>query len=503
MEACRPANARRRAFVFYIRYLGAELRRRPGRTALTALGLAVGVGLVVIVGALSRGLDDAQDEVLEPLTGVGTDLSVSRPIAVPGDDDSAGGGQGDPFSRLSDRERRQLLRENKSHTESFDYSDLGEPGERFSRVSLLSSELSFPTSKLAEVQALDGAEDAAASLTLKALRVEGTVPERGETPVNPHGGPTGEGGFEFSALIVSGIDVRKPGLATVTPDQITRGRYLSERPKQARGEAVLDLSYARQNDIGVGDQVSVAGEEVEVVGLASAPLGGEASNAYVELGRLQELSDREGRVNRIQVRAASSEAVAGLADQIERQIEGADVVTAADLADRVGGSLTDADNLSSKLGTALAIVALLAAFLIATLLTLSSVQKRIRELGTLKALGWRQRLVVRQVTGESLVLGALGGVLGAAIGIAGAAIIDAIGPTLEASVEEQAGARFDPFGQGDVTAGSTDVVLGAPVDPGLLVLAIGLAIVGGLLAGAAGGLRAARLRPAEALRSAE
>ncbi|MGH2801942.1 MAG: ABC transporter permease, partial [Thermoleophilaceae bacterium] len=50
---------------------------------------------------------------------------------------------------------------------------------------------------------------------------------------------------------------------------------------------------------------------------------------------------------------------------------------------------------------------------------------------------------------------------------------------------------------------SAEVVLGAPVDPGLVALAIGLAIVGGLLAGAAGGLRAARLRPADALRSAE
>jgi ABC-type antimicrobial peptide transport system permease subunit len=36
-----------------------------------------------------------------------------------------------------------------------------------------------------------------------------------------------------------------------------------------------------------------------------------------------------------------------------------------------------------------------------------------------------------------------------------------------------------------------------------VLLAIGLAMVGGLLAGAAGGLRAARLRPAEALRSIE
>jgi ABC-type lipoprotein release transport system permease subunit len=297
--------------------------------------------------------------------------------------------------------------------------------------------------------------------------------------------------------------VRKPELAPVTPDQITEGRYLSKRPKQARGEAVVDLAFARQNEIAVGDETEVAEGALEVVGLASAPLGGRASDVYVELGKLQELSDREGRVNEIRVRGTSSEAVAGLAERIEGQLAGAEVVTAADLADRVGGSLADAENLSGKLGAALAIVALAAAFLIATLLTLSSVQKRIRELGTLKALGWRQRLVVRQVTGESLVQGALGGLLGAAIGIGGAAIIDAIGPTLEASVEGQASGGVGSFGQGTITSGSTDVVLGAPVDPGLLVLAIGLALLGGLLAGAAGGLRAARLRPAEALRSAE
>jgi ABC-type lipoprotein release transport system permease subunit len=319
--------------------------------------------------------------------------------------------------------------------------------------------------------------------------------------VDPHGPGAG---IEFSDRTVSGVDVRKPDLAPVTPDQITTGSYFANRPADARGEAVVDLAFARQDGIGVGDQVSVSGAHFKVVGLAAAPLGGDASDVYLELGRLQELGDREGRVNRIQVRATSSEAVAGLAGRIEAQIGGAEVVTAADLADRVGGSLEDAENLSSKLGTALAIVALLAAFLIATLLTLSSVQKRTRELGTLKALGWRQRLVIRQVAGESLVQGALGGLLGAATGVAGAAIIDAIGPTLEASVEQQAGSGGSgPFGQGNVAVGSTDVVLGAPVDPALLALAIALAIVGGLLAGAAGGWRVARLRPAAALRSAE
>jgi ABC-type antimicrobial peptide transport system permease subunit len=484
--------------VFYLQYLLAELRRRPARTALTALGLAVGVGLVVIVGALSRGLDDAQEKVLRPLTGVGTDLSVSRPIAVP-DDAAGGGGPFGPLGQLPPDERRQLLRENKDHAAAFNFSELGKPGERFSRESLLTSELSFPASEVAKIRAFDGAEDAAPSLTLRALRVEGTVPESGQL-ASPHG-PGGS--FRFSNRTVTGVDVRKPELAPVTPDRITTGRYFSQRPERARREAVVDLGFARQNGIVVRDEVTVGGAKFEVVGLAGAPLGGTASDVYLELGRLQKLSDREGRVNRTQVRATSSEAVTRLTKEIEGQVEGAQVVTAADLAARVGGSLDDAENLSSKLGTALAIVALLAAFLIATLLTLSSVQKRIRELGTLKALGWRRRLVVRQVAGESLVHGALGGLLGAAIGLAGAAIIDAIGPTLQASVEQPAGAGFSPFGQGDITAGSTDVVLGAPVDVGLLLLAIGLAIVGGLAAGAAGGLRAARLRPAEALRSAE
>src|ERR671919_686746 len=313
--------------MFYLQYLYAELRRRPGRTALTALGLAVGVGLVVIVGALSAGLDDAQNDVLEPLTGVGTDLSVSRPIAVPAGDGSA---SGSPFGQLSPREQRQLARENKGHDAAFDYSELGDPGDPFSRETLLTTNLSVPAAEVAEIRELDGVGDASGSLTLRALLVEGEVPA-GEV-VDPHGPGAG---IEFSQRTVSGIDVQEPGLAPVTPDQVTEGRYFADGPKQARGEALVDLAFARQDGIDVGDEVSVTGSDFDVVGLTAAPLGGDASDVYIELGRLQALGDREGRVNRIQVRATASDAVAGVSERIEGQLEGADVVTAADLADRV------------------------------------------------------------------------------------------------------------------------------------------------------------------------
>lgn len=481
--------------MFYLRYLGAELRRRPGRTALTALGLAIGVGLVVTVSALSAGLDDAQDEALEPLTGVGTDMRVTRPLTLPGED--GGGGGAGAFSSLSDEEQRLLEKENPEGLFHFEPSDLGEPGEAFTEDQTISSELSFPVSEVSRISRLDGAEGAVAALSLQAVRIEGEVPPRG-TVVNPHGG-----GYDITSQSVTGVDAGEPSLAPVTPGQINEGEYFSPSPRKARAEAILDIAYARQNGIVVGETVEVAGGRFEVVGLSAAPLGGAASNAYLDLGRLQELTDREGRANITLVRAESTDSVDALSQEIRDQLPGADVVTASVLADRVGGSLADAKNLSSKLGTALAIVALGAAFLIATLLALSSVQKRIRELGTLKALGWRQRLVVRQVSAESVVQGLLGGLAGAALGIGAAALVDALDLKLDTSVAEAESSGLGPFGQGQVAAGSAEVALGAPVDLGLLVLAVALAVLGGLVAGAAGGLRAARLRPAEALRSIE
>jgi ABC-type antimicrobial peptide transport system permease subunit len=480
--------------VFYLAYLASELRRRRGRTFLTALGLGVGVGLVVTVSALSDGLDKAQDEVLRPLTGVGTDLSVARPLDIDAD-----GGGGGPFANLSAKEQEQLRKENGAVRVRL--NDLGEPGERFSRTNFVAaSQLSFPESEANEVAGLDGVRAVAAGLTLTALQVSGKVPENtGGPPLTTPGAGGPPDDVDFDSSTVTGVDQHRRSLGAITAGQVSEGRYLSADDSR---EAVLNTSYARRKHIEVGDTISLKGRKFEVVGLASPPLGGQASDIYLKLDQLQRLSGREGRVNTLYVRAAGSDDVAPLSAQIERTFEGAEVTTAQDLADRVGGSLADAKDLAGKLGTALTIVALLAAFLIASLLTLSSVAKRVRELGTLKAVGWPQRLVVRQVTAEALAQGALGGVLGAVLGIGGAALVGALGPELEATVAQTAQRGPGPaaFGQGAIEAGSRIVTLDAPVDASLLLLAVGLALLGGLLAGAVGGARAARLRPADALR---
>jgi hypothetical protein len=61
------------------------------------------------------------------------------------------------------------------------------------------------------------------------------------------------------------------------------------------------------------------------------------------------------------------------------------------------------------------------------------------------------------------------------------------------------------FGLGALTARSVSdqVALTAPLAPSVLVIGLGIALLGGLLAGTAGAMRAARLRPADALRTVE
>lgn len=482
--------------MFYISYMFSELRRRKGRTLLTALGLAVGVGLVVTVNALSSGLDRAQASVLAPLTGVGTDMSVSRPIAVSTGSSGAQGG----FGRLSQKERDQLQKENGASR--FGLQNLGAPGTHFTRDSFLATaQLSFPASEVTTISKKANVKSAAGGLTLSSVHVSGTVPEGGFG--QPGGGPQGGGqqgprSLDFTSISVDGVDQTHPDLGAITSGQVSSGRYFSSGSKR---EAILNVSYAKRKGLAVGDTVTLGGKKFTVVGLAQTPLGGQASDIYIKLTQLQQLSDRVGRVNTVYVRANDASNVTSVATSIRSSFDGSSVTTAKDLADRVSGSLVDAKNLTNKLGTALELVALVAAVLIASLLTLSSVTKRIRELGTLKAVGWSQRLVVRQVTGESLLQGLLGGVLGVVIGVGGALLIGALGLTLKATVAQASGGGFGPFGQGAaVSSGSTTLKLTAPISISLILLAVALAVAGGLVSGAVGGLRAARLRPADSLR---
>jgi ABC-type lipoprotein release transport system permease subunit len=118
--------------------------------------------------------------------------------------------------------------------------------------------------------------------------------------------------------------------------------------------------------------------------------------------------------------------------------------------------------LANSLGKWLAVAVLVAAVGLASILTMSAVSRRVREFGTLKAMGWRSCRIIRQAMGEALVIGIVGGAAGVAVGYGAAALVDALAPPLTATT-----------------------------------------IAGGLIAGSLGGWHAVRLRPAAALARVE
>ncbi len=305
-----------------------------------------------------------------------------------------------------------------------------------------------------------------------------------------------------SSYTVAGVDPATPGIGLVTAAQITQGHFLSG--SAGTNEAILSTAYAQRKDVSVGSALTINGLSFIVVGLARPPLGGQPADVYMPLKTLQDMSSRQGRANVILVRADNAANVAKVQTEIEGAFPGAQVTSSKDVAKQVSGSLVDAAHLASRLGLVLALVVLAAAFLMASLLTLSSVGKRVRELGTLRALGWRKGRVVRQIVGESLVQGVFGGLTGIALGVVAALVIIALAPPLQASANPLPGpsAGLTAFGLGQAPAGPTsvDVRLQAPIDIVIIGLAAGLALLGGLVAGASGALRAARLRPADALR---
>jgi ABC-type antimicrobial peptide transport system permease subunit len=296
----------------------------------------------------------------------------------------------------------------------------------------------------------------------------------------------------------AGVDPASPNAGLITKKNISSGTWFTG----AAHEVVVSTTYAGKQKLAVGGTLTVNKVAYKVVGLAEPTLTGNTADVYFPLSTLQSIATRTGRVNEVLVKVTDSSKTAEVAAAIKKALPGAQVVTSKDVADTVTGSLHDAQQLATRLGGALTVIVLLSTFAIAVLLTLSSVQKRVREIGTLRALGWTRPRVVGQVLTETALIGVLAGVVGIAVGYVVSAAVGALSPELSATssgVAAGASQVSELFGQ-TTSSLTRSVSLTAPIHLSTIVLGMACALAGALLAGAVGGWRAARLSPAVALR---
>jgi ABC-type lipoprotein release transport system permease subunit len=500
----------------FFTYLRRELRRRRKAALVVAMGLALGIALVITVTSVSTGMKQAQGQVLQSLYGLGTDMTVTK--APPSSSDG-----GKP---------------------TFDFGSRGDGKSQSSDRVMVNGFESLDDSVVTKVSDQHDVAAAVGGLSVRVLKINGQFKqgqihtEPGSSGSGGFGGSGGRGGsgsgkpgrsfvsggganFSVDNYTAYGVDTTHMALGPLNSSKITSGKTFTAAQADSK-VAIVDSAYAKQNKLSVGKSLSISGTSYKIVGIATADSGDAAANVYLPLKQAQTLADAKNKVTTIYVKATDSQQIGSVKSAIQKNVSGTTVTTSADLASTVSGSLSTASNLATNVGKWLSIAVLIAAFLVAGLLTSSAVSRRVREFGTLKALGWKSGRVTRQVMGEALVNGLLGGVLGIALGLGAAYLVTGISPTLTAQLGGAAagGAGGSAFGGGRGFGGAgggggfggagrtaagkaLQVALTAPVSVSTIALAVALAVGGGLIAGTFGGWRASRLRPADALRRVE
>jgi putative ABC transport system permease protein len=248
-------------------------------------------------------------------------------------------------------------------------------------------------------------------------------------------------------------------------------RFRGNAPEIMLGEALATSLGKRE-----GDEVELLGSPFRVVAVYRGRQAFESAGAVVPLRQLQLVSDLGTKVAGFNVRLRKpssedppAELVRRAQTLIEAKLPG---LKAMPIGDMVGRNVVTGVVRSTAWGMSL-IALVIAAFGVANTMAMSIVE-RTREIGIVRALGWRRSRVVRLILLEAALLGAAGGVLGTIVGQFGLMAL--------------ASNRMAP--------GMVEGRLSVTQAVEALIVAVGISLVSGLLPA----YRATLLTPVEALR---
>ncbi|HUT32248.1 MAG TPA: FtsX-like permease family protein [Planctomycetota bacterium] len=281
------------------------------------------------------------------------------------------------------------------------------------------------------------------------------------------------------SFTVGGFDPRNTtavGTTCCAATDIVSGRF--PRPEE-QGVVLLEEAYARLRHAGPGDRVAIAGATFPVVGVVNPGIRPAKADIYMPFRDAEEAINRRlgatplrGEANVLLVEVASAKVQDEAIRAVRRLHPG--LVVSSYACYRPAAQVMGMNEGAAWL---LTIIVAVAAVALSLKSQLAAVLERRREIGILKAIGWTDGNIVSQLLAESVLQAALGGLLGCALAAAFLGLA--------------------PVGALSGVEGAARVAL----SPVVMFAGVLLALLGGVVAGAIPALRAARQRPAEALRS--
>jgi len=248
------------------------------------------------------------------------------------------------------------------------------------------------------------------------------------------------------------------------------------RFQDGKPEVLLGDMLAGNLNKKVGDTLDIQGSPFTVAGIYHGGTALEAGAVLMPLDQLQKLSSLQGKVSGFHVRlrpTPAGEAPDHYLKRAQEEIEAALPGLNAQLATE-RASNNQFVSLAHAVAWGTSSIAVMMGILGIANTMAMSVFERTREIGILRALGWKAGQVVLLIEVEAAVLGFAGGILGVGFGWGTLRLLS--------------------------TLPQTASIVSTSLDPLHLLEALGISLLSGLIAGAYPAWRGAHLSPVEALR---
>jgi ABC-type antimicrobial peptide transport system permease subunit len=439
-------------------YVLKELRYHHNRTLVNILGIGIGIALFVSINAVSTAYQKA---VSLPFKNLGADIVVQRP------------------------EKRAV--------------DSGQPPASMRGIRLPFSNQLLPLQDLEKLKTVEGIDSMTSSLLLWEFD---------------------KGGFRT----IMGVDLTQPSLGPVkVKDWLKEGRF-----PQKEGEVVIEKHYAKFQHKKMGDTIDINSRPFSIVGFLEIKEGSQiaSANIYLPLQDAQGLLGAESGgvnpvrnssgalntagiipksnpameqpgiisngVNIVYLRLKNPSLLSQVKTSIGRQLNGVSVSSSDSSLELMGG----VSKISDQFSFIVSLIALGGAVFLIVKAMLSNLVERSREIGILKAVGWTERDVQKQLMGEVFLQSLLGGVLGIVMGYFFSYLLGFLSIPVSTPWE----LNLLPAFAKDTAAAAQTVRLPVSISVGLTAISLALSLVAGGMASYVMGKRTSRMKPAEILR---
>jgi ABC-type antimicrobial peptide transport system permease subunit len=297
-----------------------------------------------------------------------------------------------------------------------------------------------------------------------------------------------QGGFRT----IMGVELSQPSLGPVkVKEWLSSGRF----PNQT-GEIVLEKHYAKFHHTGLGGSMTIGEQPFTVVGLLEIKEGAQiaSSNIYLSLQDAQKLLSLDaGGVNIVYLRLENPSLLSQVKSRIGKELNGLSVTSSDSFLELMGG----VSKISDQFSFLASIIALGGAIFLIIKTMLGNLVARSSEIGILKAVGWTEKDVQKQLMGEALIQAFLGGLVGLIVGYGISYALGFFSIPVSTPWEIN---LMPAFARDAETATAVAVRLPVTLSAGLTGVALALSLFAGALASYFMGRRTSRMKPADILR---